>query len=147
MKDEMLDYIRNTMELNRSLYEITNSSNVSEDTSVVEEIKKEKETSGKTNGLYTKEVNKGIKKFHESYERFEDKLICNDAVTTVWETGEKLSEVISVELSSNFIGSKSKKVYFVSKSLLTVSNCIFTAACWAVISSSYILKSSFKSIL
>ena len=148
IKDEMSGYIRSTMELNRMLYEITNSSNTSNDVIMVEKKnqKKKENPSAKIN-KEKKEMDRGIHKFTKDYEVYEDKLSVGEITNTIWETNENLSEIISVELSSIFIGNMSKKVYFMTKSIMIFASCILTSAAWAVILILYKLKSSIKRVV
>ena len=146
VREEMLKYIRTTSSLNRDLYEITNppKSNDNREDNEKEEIRPEQK-----NGIHKEEkinklMNKEIKRFTNSYERFEDNLKVKDITQEIWERGENMSEVISVEISSKFIGRKSKYIFVGSKVGFLTANAVLTLGCRAVLSSCIILKSGIK---
>ena len=143
----MLEYIRNTMELNRSLYEITNSSNTLNDNST-EEINVKENGRHSKNGLYkiAQKEEKQIKRFYNSYEKYEDSLKTKDLADNMWEMGQNITEGVSVDLSSMCIGRKSKYIYVTSKIILTSANGILNVGCRVVLYGFINLKSLVKGL-
>lgn len=147
VKEEMLNYIRKNQELNRDLYEITNSHLNNKLDDLVEEEKPKKESTEKKDlRLYDKQFNKGVRKFKNEYDKYEDQLIVNDLNHKVWEKGENIAETISVDLASNFIGKKSGYVYISSKLIMLLANVVFMVAFRIILQIGIILRSTFRKL-
>lgn len=149
IREEMLKYIRTTSSLNRDLYEITNpsKSNDNKEDNTKEERRPEQKNGRHKEEKINKIMNKEIKRFTNSYERFEDNLKVKDITQEMWERGENMSEVISVEISSKFIGRKAKYIFIGSKVGFLTANAVMTLGCRAVLSSCIILKSGIKRLI